>query len=52
MGLWYWITEEFKALGWYCVYHGPEFWLVVPLGAGLLILSVIALKDILRGGRK
>lgn len=52
MGLWYWITEEFKALGLRCVAHGPEFWLVVPIGAGLLILSVIALKDILKGGRK
>ena len=30
MGLWYWITAEFEALGWYSVYHGPEFWLVAP----------------------
>lgn len=40
MGLWYWITAEFKALGWYCVAHGPEFWLVAPV-AGALIVAVI-----------
>ena len=52
MGLWYWITEEFKALGWYCVYHGPEFWLVMPLTLGLAVGVVIAACDIWRGGRK
>lgn len=49
---WYFIAAEFKALGLRCVAHGPEFWLVVPLGAGLLILSALALSDIWRGGRK
>lgn len=29
MNLWYWITAEIKALGLYCVAHGPECWLAV-----------------------
>ena len=29
MSIWYWIAAEFKALGWYCVAYGPEFWLAV-----------------------
>ena len=41
MGLWYWITAEFEALGWYCVYHGPEFWLVVPALIGALALAAL-----------
>lgn len=52
MELWYWITEEFKALGLRCVAHGPEFWLVVPLALGFLISSVIVAFDVWRGGRK
>lgn len=52
MGLWYWITEEFKALGLYCVAHGPEFWLVVPLGVGVAIMAALAARDIWGGGRK
>lgn len=52
MGLWYWITEEFKALGLRCVAHGPEFWLVAPLGVGVAIMSALAARDIWRGGRK
>lgn len=52
MGLWYWITAEFKALGLRCVAHGPEFWLVVPLALGLAAGVVIAACDIWRGGRK
>lgn len=51
MGLWYWITEEFKALGLRCVAHGPEFWLVVPLALGLAVSAVIAARDIW-GGKK
>jgi hypothetical protein len=35
-----WIIAEFKALGWYCVAHGPEFWLVGPL-AGAVLTAVI-----------
>ena len=52
MGLWYWITAEFKALGLRCVAHGPEFWLVVPLALALAAGAVIAACDIWRGGRK
>jgi hypothetical protein len=52
MGLWYWITAEFKALGLRCVAHGPEFWLVVPLALGLAAGVVIAACDIWRGGHK
>lgn len=26
---WYFIAAEFKALGLYCVAHGPEFWLAL-----------------------
>ncbi len=52
MGLWYWITAEFKALGLRCVAHGPEFWLVMPLALGLAVGAVIAACDIWRGGRK
>lgn len=40
MSIWYWIAAEFKALGWYCVAHGPEFWLVGPL-AGTLVVAII-----------
>ena len=52
MGLWYWITEEFKALGLRCVAYGPEFWLVVPLALGLIVIAVIVGRDICGGGRK
>ena len=52
MGLWYWIAEEFKALGLRCVAYGPEFWLVMPLALGLSVSAVIAAHDIWRGGRK
>lgn len=40
MSIWYWIAAEFRALGWYCVAHGPEFWLVCPL-AGAVLIAVI-----------
>lgn len=41
MSIWYWIVAEFKALGWACVEHGPEFWLVAPIiGAALLAVIV------------
>lgn len=49
MGLWYWITAEFKALGLRCVAHGPEFWLVMPLALGLAALAVLVGWDIWRG---
>lgn len=52
MGLCYWITAEFKALGLRCVAHGPEFWLVMPLALGFVISAVIAAHDVWRGGRK
>lgn len=52
MSLWYWISEEFRALGLRCVAYGPEFWLVVPLALGVAIMSVLAAKDIWRGGHK
>ena len=52
MGLCYWITAEFKALGLRCVAYGPEFWLVVPLALGLAIMAALAARDIWRGGRK
>lgn len=38
---WYYIAAEFKALGLYCVAHGPEFWLVVPALIGALALAAI-----------
>lgn len=37
-----WILAEFKALGWYCVKHGPEFWLVVPIAVVVLVAIVIS----------
>ena len=43
MSIWYWITEEFKALGWYCVAHGPEFWLVGPLAGAVLVAVVVGI---------
>ena len=41
MSQWYWITEEFRALGLSCVAHGPEFWLVVPALVGAVTLSAL-----------
>ena len=41
MGLWYWITAEFKALGLRCVAHGPEFWLAIAAIAGVAALCMI-----------
>lgn len=52
MSIWDWIVDEFKALGWHYVAHGPEFWLVMPLALGLAVGAVIAACDIWRGGRK
>ena len=40
MSIWYWIAAEFRTMGWYCVAHGPEFWLVVPV-AGAVVIAVI-----------
>ena len=40
MGLWYWITAEFKALGLRCVAHGPEFWLGVAAMGFVTALAV------------
>ena len=41
MSIWYWIAAEFRALGWYCVAHGPEFWLIAPIiGAALVAVAV------------
>lgn len=36
-----WIIAEFKALGWYCVARGPEFWLVAPVAGAVLIAAVV-----------
>lgn len=52
MGMRYWITAEFRALGLRCVAYGPEFWLVVPLALGLAVMAALAARDIWRGGRK
>ena len=41
MGLWYWITAEFKALGLRCVVYGPEFWLAIAAIAGVAALSAV-----------
>lgn len=49
MNLWYWVSEEFKALGLRCVAHGPEFWLVVPLALGVLVIALIVARDIWGG---
>lgn len=49
MSLWYWISEEFKALGAKCVTHGPEFWIVAPLALFVLVISVIVGYDIWKG---
>lgn len=38
-----WIFAEFKALGWYCVKYGPEFWLVVPVAGALLIAVIVGI---------
>lgn len=40
MSTWDWIIAEFKALGLYCVAHGPEFWLAVAGIGGVAALSV------------
>ena len=42
MGLWYWITEEFKALGLRCVAHGPEFWLAVAVICWIISVGIVA----------
>lgn len=42
MSIWYWITEEFRALGWYCVAHGPEFWLIGPVAGAVLIAVIVS----------
>ena len=41
MGLWYWITAEFKALGLRCVAYGPEFWLAVAAIGFVAALSAV-----------
>lgn len=38
-----WIAAEFKALGWYCVAHGPEFWLVGPIAGAVLIAVIVGI---------
>lgn len=44
MGLWYWITSEFKARGINCILYGPEFWLtIVPIFAALLLVIGVIL---------
>lgn len=49
MSLWYWISEEFKALGLRCVAYGPEFWLAVAVicgvAAALLLLACFVWRD-------
>lgn len=49
---WYYIFAEFRALGLRCVAYGPEFWLVVPLALGVLVIAVIVGWDIWRGDKK
>lgn len=41
MSVLHWIAAEFRALGWYCVAHGPEFWLVAPVAGAVLIAGVV-----------
>lgn len=45
MGLWYWITEEFKALGLRCIALGPEFWMsmafIALLGIAVIVIFYI-----------
>lgn len=41
MSIWYYIAAEFKALGLWCIAHGPEFWLVAPSLAGVTAMAVI-----------
>lgn len=43
MSIWYWITEEFKALGLRCVTHGPEFWLIGPLAGAVLTAIIVGI---------
>lgn len=49
MSTWDWIVAEFRALGIYCVAHGPEFWLVAPLALGVLVIALIVARDIWGG---
>ena len=30
------IAAEFRALGWHCIIHGPEFWLMIAKIAAVL----------------
>lgn len=41
MNLWYWITAEIKALGLYCVAHGPEFWLALAAISGAICFALV-----------
>ena len=43
MSIWYWIMEEFKALGLRCVAYGPEFWLVGPLAGSVIVAVIVGL---------
>lgn len=52
MKMWYWITEEFRALGLRCVAHGPEFWLGVAAICGVAALSIAVGFCIWRGDKK
>lgn len=49
MGLWYWIVEEFKALGLRCVAYGPEFWLALAVIcwaiAGMIMIGYSIWRD-------
>lgn len=38
-----WIFAEFRALGWYCVAHGPEFWLVGPIAGAVLVAVIVGI---------
>ena len=49
--LWACMLAEFRALGYWCVAHGPEFWLGLVLAAACAGVAIIFLS-IVNGGKK
>lgn len=43
-----WIIAEFRALGWYCVAHGPEFWLATAVICWVIAVGIAAVFVIWR----
>lgn len=39
--IWYYTIAEFRALGLYCIMHGPEFWLVVPTTVAVIAIATM-----------